>query len=874
MTRIPGPSVRRRKIAGFSMIDALIAIVVLATALLALALLQGTMTRNAADSRARSQIAAYSESLIEQMRAGGYSARALASSSASAGVATTISPTSGTSSQQAAATAAQTAAGVSNLSTTITATQYAAATNGTSTTYTPTTGNPNPNSGAYKQVDVKTTWTDAAGQPRHLVLDTIISPVEVDNTNNTLVDQQQLSAAGGMTPRVRQSNPGNTTGVIPIAISNSQDAAATNPKPIMTNTGSTFSTVTYVAQTDPSGGNLIQSRVDTKVVQCGCMFGGAATTSSNASLASVFQQPYGPTYWDGTHYVSPAPVPGTTASATGVDPSVSSNDVDCDICCRDRNDTSGNTVKYDSFSGDPKKYAFVTGANGQTTLQAVTSGSFQQACRLIRVNGVYAAATEAHNYFFSLLPTDDCEDQGSSAAPVGCTSSLPASDTVPSDTTETTYATFVQKYLLNTLIAFSSTSGTAQSGWGSASPQTGGSQSASLFTGAALNQPANITINLPNTVSRWLYARGLYIDHLETTAQQALANAIANCPATDSASLQNCGTLAVLPFTTVNMTELANWSTNSTNPGVISVSNLAVIGGDETNPKRGNVTVPGTQTGSGSPTAYAIAATYVTNSGLTGLTINQANSPYDINNPVFDQRQFTVTAASSGGGGGNAVYFDVNLTGLPWMANITNVSLDPTVAWSGTAAQLGTPASGTSVGYLSGAAGVYLANYVGSITVSGIGNNQTTTVLPNAVSTTITPAGLTLTVQNFNNYDNLGTETINCTAAVGGEASSATITNATRCYNYQVDTSRISIDGVPVTGATVVILSGTTDGGMKEGAVITIPAGISSTINTIAGANNITVPFTLQNVVTPSGTCACTKSSCSGYTYTPSVCPD
>ena len=68
----------RPRIAGFSMIDVLVSIVVLATALLALAALQGALTRNNADSRARSQVAAYSEGLLDQLRSGGWDAIAAA----------------------------------------------------------------------------------------------------------------------------------------------------------------------------------------------------------------------------------------------------------------------------------------------------------------------------------------------------------------------------------------------------------------------------------------------------------------------------------------------------------------------------------------------------------------------------------------------------------------------------------------------------------------------------------------------------------------------------------------------------------------------------------------------------------------------------
>jgi len=885
--------VKTRRDFGFSMIDVLVAIVVLATGLLALAVLQGGLTRNNADARARSQIAAFSEGLVDQLRAGGYDSIGAPSFPAASGqpLTMTVSPSSttcpDTSSQAKEAYCAQSAAGVTNMQSTIKVWQYAI-TSSTNPAFAVTAGTPTPDSGAYKQVNVTTTWTDAVGQTRSLSFDTIISPVTVDTTNTTLASTDFPSSIGN-SPTVRQTNPATTLGVIPIAINTdtNSNSAATNPKPVVTNTGTTFSTYTYAPSTLGSSthpGEVISKRVDTKVIQCSCKAkanGGVVTTDPN--LGTILSQPYRPTYWDGAEYTTPN-MSSASTSLTGVD-STATQDTACDVCCRDRNDSTSDTPKFDNFSNDYdgnqlKHYNYQSGTltevyptNQTTTKPQITT--FLNTCRLIRVNGSYVAATDAHNYFFGLLPTDTCANQGSSAAPTGCTSSLTASDTVPASTDETNYANFVVNYLYSSRASLAAGNGPTNA---STDPLNTDSV-ATLYNGYGLNLPANITISLPNTVSRWLYARGLYIDHLESSstagisaAQEALNTAITNCGTSPTqAQLQNC-ILPVLPFTTVNMTELANWSTNAS--GVITVSNTAVIGGDETSPKRGNVTVPSTQNGSGSPTDNAVATTSVTNTGLTGVTINPANTPYDVSNQLTDQRKFTVTG--SGGSSGGTVYFDVVLSGLSWMSNISNVSLDPSVAWSGTAAQLGAAASGTSVGYLSGASGTYSVSYVGSITTSGKGNNQTTTVLPNAVSTTITPAGLSLKVQNFNNYDNLGTATVTCTAVSGGSPATVTVTSATRCYNYQVNATGIQIDGTTVVGATASLLGGTTDGGMSEGALITLPStpGISSTTNTTAGANTVTVPFTLQGTTTLSGTCTCSsKNNCATrYSYTAGVC--
>jgi hypothetical protein len=196
-------------------------------------------------------------------------------------------------------------------------------------------------------------------------------------TDNSLANQPFTTTLGS-SPKVRESNPGNTAGVIPIAISSSQNAAATNPAPLISNTGTTFSTITYVSTADPLGGNQITQRIDTKVMRCSCKFkasGGVVSTDTN--LLTELTQPYGPTYWDGTKYVVPARLTSASA-ATGVD-ATAVQDTDCDICCRDRNDVAGNTVLFDNYSGgDSAKYQY-----SGTTLGAVTSGAFVQTCRMI-----------------------------------------------------------------------------------------------------------------------------------------------------------------------------------------------------------------------------------------------------------------------------------------------------------------------------------------------------------------------------------------------------------------------------------------------------------------------------------------------------------
>jgi type IV pilus modification protein PilV len=884
-----------RKSRGLSMLDVLVAIVVLATGLLALAALQGALTRNGADSRTRSQIAAYTQSIIDRMRFAGYDA--VVPGTVTSGQ--TISPgtCSGTLTlaQQMACDAktAQTAAGVSNLQTTITGAEWWGS-GGTFTTTAPTNTAGVAN---YKQVNVTTTWTDAVGAARSVSFDTTVSQQTVSPTDSTLNNKVFVLPTGN-SPRVRQASPANTAGVIPIAVSSSQDAAATNPAPLVTNFGVTFSTITYNRSADALGGNLITQRIDTKALQCSCKFmasGGVVSTDSN--LTSLFQQPYQPTYWDGTQYVSPTKA-ASASSSTGVDPNSANNDSDCDICCRDHNDVAGNTVLFDNYSGDYRKFQYVT-ASGVTSLTPVTSGTFLNACRMVRVGGVYATATDVRNYFFGLLDTEPCSTAGVLNSPNNCTSATAETSAVPTATAETNYQNFVKDYLYGSLTSL--TAGTGPTPDSSDPLSTTNSAVTSYNSTYQLNTPTQISI-AATADTRYMHARGLFVDHLESKAQTALTNAIANCSSTtDKDTINNCA-LPVLPFTTVNMTELALWK--STDSTIVSLATNAAVGGNGATPKRGSVSV--TPNAADAATAYAKADVGLMTSGLTGLTASSAVSTYDASNSLTDHKQFKVTGGATGGSGSGSgsVYFDFQLTGLTWLDALpSNATLTTTVAWNATSGQWGatavTPTTGNTCPIASGSAGTannpYCAQtypvstgsspawlFEATPTVSGCnsqGKSCTTTYYPNSGKpANATPVGLTVTVQNFNTFDSQGTETVTCAAfGPGGSTPNFTATQkATRCYNYDVDTANIFINSTAVSGTSPQLLYGTTDGGMSEGAVITIPAGISSTTNTVAGADVVKIGFTLHSgspTIAP-GVCQCASNTCqsSKQKYTPGTC--
>jgi Tfp pilus assembly protein PilV len=829
---------------GFSMIDALVAIVVLATALLALAALQGALTRNSADARARSQLAAYSEGLIDQLRSTGYTSIAA--------TAYTVSPSSGTTAQKATALAAQNAAGVTGLSTTITPALY----NGSGSTFSKAGSGVTAATASYRTVNVTTIWTDATGQQRRLSLDTIIDSTTTNQTDQTLINKSfTLSGASG--PIVREYNPAATAGVIPIAMGTTgSNTAATNPQPeVLGKNGSTiagvsFNVLTFTAP-DASNESVISQHVDTRVIACSCKYGAGITDTSN-----VFAQPYQPAYWNGTKYTA-SPTTATT-STTGAD-SNATQDAYCDICCRDRNDATGPAMKFDPWTSDFSHYRYVG-----NTLTAVASSDKNNAylndCRLIRVDGQYRVAVDMQNYFFGLLAT-----------------TTTGTSPIPDPTAVTNYENFVTDYLTGSISSLAAgtgplTTATAATMYGSST--YGGTN--------GLDSPANISLN-STTDKRYLHSRGIYIDFLEPDALTVINNAITTCPS--GTSQENC-VFPLLPFTTINLTELANWTTTMTS---ISASDTAApVTDDPLAPLRGVVA----ELKADGSTPNAQAAIGKSNSGVIGNIAAWAVDPDD-QSPLTDSQQFTTSGSGGGGGGGSGgstLYFNVALaypSGYDWVSKVQSNS--PTVLWNGTAQQLGTAVSTVqSYGYSASTGTPYQWYWYNTCTTTGNGSKQTTSCTPNAVTinsgspaTPVSaPVGLNVLVYKYNNYTTSnGADT--ATATDGSGKTCSTTNTALQCYSYAVDLNNISITSgatgtkTMVSGATQSPYpSGTTDlTGQLAETMITIPAtpGIASTDST--KPDLITVGFGTPTINVASGTCV-QQGNGNNYNYKPATsCP-
>lgn len=651
---------------GFSLIEVMIAVVVLSTGLLALAALQANLTRSAADSKARSRVAALVSSRMDQMRALGYESAA------------TVAAVACVSNNDVCA--AQTDAAISGLSITQTVTENVLA---------------GATDARYKVIQVAAGWTDASGNPRALTMDSVLSPTALD-ASDTLVDKE-LSGDSGKIPIVRTTNPA-VPGMIPIAVSATDSTAATNPRPELLSkgnnssiTGTKFDVLTYTNESASSA--RIQRRVETTVIGCTCQYGAGGN-----ALPEIYRQAQWPAVWTGTRYElfkpdNAATPPAGTAVASGPASGVSQSPL-CTECCRDHHDGASTSVaKFDPErplgAGETLAHShYDRDAQGNLTLVASNgSGTYQESCRMIRVDGIWRTASDLYNRYAGLLAT---------ATATG--SSDPATTGVPTTAASDAYggnrdsgiSGFVKDFLSANLSGIRSTSWTVDR-----------AAASTLYDDAGLNAPIELTIRRPTrteTDERYHHLRGLYVDHLEDDARARIETSLlaANCP---SGSAIECA-LPYIPFTTINLTELGFWKAQVTqgnefqdNTSILKVESASALTYNAQEPYRGRTNA--LTNANNTDTAYAAARVTASNSGVAVLpegvdpdddlvwTLDDPAVVTDAELRATDRQFYRIGATGEGNDTDN---FWVRLAGLPQTGDRITTN-DPLVDWSVTSQQ-------------------------------------------------------------------------------------------------------------------------------------------------------------------------------------------
>lgn len=575
---------------GFSLLEVLIAVVVLAAGLLALTALQGALVRSSADAKARSQLVTYAQSVMDRARQQGYGSFQNGTPVTQSAYLTDFAPYASPAAAASAelARVAQ-AMGVSSVTDTSTVTRVVVGTN------------------EYKVVNVKLDWKDIDDTTRSVRLQSVVSPLVL--TQNDLVDYDN-STSISYRPIVRRPTP-VTEGMIPIAVGNGEDTAATNPKPQLVGrdnntlvSDTRFDLLTFNA--GDNGGNTdyvrFDKRIETAMVGCTCQTGldgfptGGNAPPINALLA---QRAFRPTYWDGDRYTEPEVATYTPNRSPASDVVQSQL---CDVCCRDHEDARGEAEKpkFSPWINSHEHYLDVSGS-------PVTSGTFYEACRVIRVEGIWRVAADPKVQDVSLLPTNMYPTtSGSNAAPADNNA---ATSALVSSVGKTSYVAFAYDFIKQ--FFYDKTALTA-------------ADRKTMQANAGLNNPDYVPIG-PGE-QRWLHARAILTDFLEPAAVSRRDKAIAECTATTTETRAQC-VLPYVPMATINATELAEWSGRETSDtGITHTGSLAL-------------------TSTIKNYALALLRPYV-----SGLALVGAINPEDSTGPIKDEQTFALKAGNTNTG--------------------------------------------------------------------------------------------------------------------------------------------------------------------------------------------------------------------------------
>lgn len=541
----------RRSQFGFSLIEALIAVLVLATGLLALTALQGALIRSSADAKARSLVVAYAQSEMERLRLGGVPNVASVSN---------LSSASDPQLQQLAADA-----GLGSITQSLAVSQWVANASGTFAQAAIEPGVA-PVEPYFRDVTIQLSWTDAAAKPRSLTMSTSMSSLTLTH-DKVLVDRGPPEDAG-LRPVVRREFS-LTEGMIPLAMGDGQDTAATNPKPLLVgrNDDTLVSDTRFEVLTYNSGDNLgnngfarFNKRIETAVVGCKCQFGqgGFPTTGNDVATGDFLKAAvYRPAYWDGDRYKDPVRV-GAAATSSPASGAVQSEF--CDVCCRDHKDAgyaAGPRFRPwpEQTSANPNHQHFLPDNSG--VLQPVTSGEYVESCRLIRVNGMWRVTSDPRLEDMAMLPTNVYPPSPAQVMGVVVDSAV-ATSPLASNAGKASYTTFMYDFVGS---RFNATAGNTE---------ISDADRDAKHAAAGLNNPIYVPLAASTLTpvfndKRWLHARGVLVDFLESSdALKRVRDAYADCDSTSAVGRAQC-VLPHAPMAAINVTEIADWRGESSN---------------------------------------------------------------------------------------------------------------------------------------------------------------------------------------------------------------------------------------------------------------------------------------------------------------------
>lgn len=546
--------------AGFSLIEVMIAVVVLAFGLISLAALQGRLFQSGAESKARAAATSIAQQSLEDARSFAF-----------------VTPPTGYTGPTYISLAGGgpwtfNAGGVAFTATrTVKRYRYVDAnpadtTPGTFVADADTTNATNNYSGGvpeFKQIDVSVGWTGSDGQPKTVLMtDSIAAMAPADAA---LLRKRPTGSQPG--PKVYVARPSDPQ-ILPIALGSDENAASSNPKPnqVIENVAAatTFSVMTYSGSGDSV---LLGRKVDVAAVSCLCQADGNASATAPV---------YAPVEWNARQqaYLPPQTLVDTSIKKGKVDSTLNNSEIKqmCTVCCRDHHESARRMPRPDPWRvlQDTEKspsgqehYGYARDGNGYALGSLLpydstnSQSSYVESCQLIRVGGLLRLATDARQANLLVTPLKATTDSGYATDPYDVAGFKP------------NYETFVQEQIASNI----------------------GSVSGGGFPRVTVPADSNLRLQTPISMTdtspdKKLAAFGLYVDYLSDDTLVVYGCVAGTIAASDTRckglSLPSSATdlqrrqaaMGRLPFYAVNVANLGEWK--SSVPEAINVSNFGV----------------------------------------------------------------------------------------------------------------------------------------------------------------------------------------------------------------------------------------------------------------------------------------------------------
>lgn len=366
---------------GFSLVEVMIALLVLALGILGISKLQSTLIRNSSDANQRAVAASVGQEKIDELKS-----FIEVSGGANSYVATIVDDDD------------QVARGnyVFDLEWTVKDYFYAytdpleAAEDEDEVTI-PVGETPIPD---FKLLNLTVSWTDELGEEQNINLSTMI-----DGYAPSLTSLTEKSNSGGQLPDVTYTPSGDPR-VVSVELGNDtkRETLVPSAQTIDGISRTKFTAYTY------NENNILLRQEDFENVACECQFDGESTIDEPSRRVSHPEwNEVLNTYTDTPGELVAGKVKGqVTGNVNNADPM-------CSVCCKDHHD-DGVGKKYDPFRSADDYEANGNHKHYNGTEVAVTSGTYLESCRMKLVNGIWRVYQDWNMVGFKVIPLPEISD--------------------------------------------------------------------------------------------------------------------------------------------------------------------------------------------------------------------------------------------------------------------------------------------------------------------------------------------------------------------------------------------------------------------------------------------------------------------------------